>query len=291
MATTLLVRRFTDTDRVVQAFSVFPSALRVVTERSVQSWQEREGELAKIDDIHLAAPILLALTHLPQNNLTVLLTAVSNSHGDLWTYSLSWFGSSCKDLAQIPVTVPQLLNGGGGIIKRETVPQASQAVLTGGLSDCLLCSVSLYQGWVHVMAIPPKSDPISCDKVVTALHSFCEDAADQFQGGKLTSDSLISLIAKVIVHAPKYVRLDAGDCRVQSMAFESTAVQQRTIFLMCLVSFTGDVGTSRTSDYLRATCMLSAFKPGMRAWTIITLYAHTNLFCWHEILLCFVPNL
>ena len=246
MATTLLVKRFTDTDRVVQAFSVFPSALLVVTESSVQSWQEREGELAKIEDTHLAAPTLLALTHLQQNNLTVLLTAVSNSHSGLWTYSLTWFGSSCKDLAQIPVTVPQLLNGGGGVIKRETMPQAGQAIRTGASSDCLLCSVSLYQGWVHIMAIQPNPAPVSSDKVVTALHSFCEDAADQFQGGKLTSDSLKYLMAKVTVHALKYVRLDAGDCRVQSMAFESTAVQQRTTSLMCLVSFTGNTGTSWT---------------------------------------------
>ncbi len=72
------------------------------------------------------------------------------------------------------------------------------------------------------------------------------------------------------------------------MAFESTAVHQRTIFLMCLVSFTGDAGTSRRSDYLRASCMLSAFQPGMHAWSLNTLYAHSNLFCWHE---CFVPNL
>ncbi len=202
MATTLLVRRFTDTDRVVQAFSVFPSALLVVTERSVQSWQEREGELAKLEDTHLTAPVLLALTHLQQNNQTVLLTAVSNSHSGLWTYSLSWVGSSCNDLAQIPVTVPQLLNGGVGVIKRETVPQASQAFLTGVSSDCLLCSASLYQGWVHVMAIPPNDAPVSCNKVVTALHSFCEDAADQFQGGKLTSDSLKNLMVKVTVCAP-----------------------------------------------------------------------------------------
>ena len=246
MATTLLVRRFTDTDRVVQAFSVFPSALLIVTERNVQSWQDREGELAKLEDTHLTAPVLLALTHLQQNNLTVLLTAVSNSHSGLWTYGLSWFGSSCKDLAQIPVTVPELLNGGDGVIKRETMPQASQAVLTGASSDCLLCSVSLYQGWVHVMAIQPNPAPVSSYKVVTALHSFCEDAADQFQGGKLTSDSLIYLRAKVTVHALKYVRLDAVDCRVQSMAFELTAVQQRTTSLMCLVSFTGNTGTSWT---------------------------------------------
>ncbi len=198
MATTLLVRRFTDTDRVVQAFSVFPSALLVVTERSVQSWQEREGELAKLEDTHLAAPVLLALTHLQQNNLTVLLTAVSNSHSGLRTFSLSWFGSNYKDLAQIPVIIPQLLNDGGGVIKRETMPQASQAVVTGASSDSLLCSASLYQGWVHMMAIPLNPDPVSCDKVVTALHSFCEDAADQSQGGKLTSDSLNYLMAKVV---------------------------------------------------------------------------------------------
>jgi len=38
--------------------------------------------------------------------------------------------------------------------------------------------------------------------VVTALHSFCEEAVDQFQGGKLTFVTLISLMAKVTVHAP-----------------------------------------------------------------------------------------
>ena len=202
MATTLLVRRCTDTDRIVQAFAVFPSTLLVVTEKSVQVWQEREGEVAKVEDTHLAAPILLALTHLQQNHLTVLLTAVSNSDSGLWTYSLSWFGSSSNSLPHIPVTVPQLLNGSSGVIKRETAPQASQAVLTGASSDCLLCSVSLYQGWVHVMAIPPNSAPVSCDNVVIALHSFCEEAVDQFQGGKLSSISLNSLMAKVTVHTP-----------------------------------------------------------------------------------------
>lgn len=94
------------------------------------------------------------------------------------------------------------------------------------------------------MAIQPNPAPVSSYKVVTALHSFCEDAADQ--GGKLTSDSLIYLRAKVTVHALKYVRLDAVDCRVQSMAFDLTAVQQRTTSLMCLVSFTGNTGTSWT---------------------------------------------
>jgi hypothetical protein len=202
MAATLLVRRFTDTDRIVQAFAIFPSALLVVTERSVQCWQKREGELAKLEDTHLVAPVLLALTHLQPNNLTVLLTAVGNSHSGLWTYSLSWVGNNSKDLPQIPVTVSRLLNGGGGVVKRETMPQASQAVLTGASSDCLLCSASVYQGWVHVMAIPLNPAPVSCDKVVTALHSFCEEAVEQFQGGKLTFVTLISLMAKVTVHAP-----------------------------------------------------------------------------------------
>ncbi|DBA73782.1 TPA: hypothetical protein ACH3X2_009751 [Trebouxia sp. C0005] len=211
MTATLFVRRFTDTDRIVQAFAAFPSALLVVTERSVQRWQEREGELVRFEDTHLAAPVLLALTHLQQNNLTLLVIAGSNSHSGLRTYNLVWVGSSSQSLSQIPVTVPHLLNG-GGVVKRETMPQASQAVLTGASSDCLLCSASLYQGWVHVMAMTPHPNPVSCNEVVTALHSFCEEAADQFQG---------------------------GDCRVQSMAFESTAVHQETIFLMCLVSFTG----------------------------------------------------
>ncbi len=202
MAATLFVRRLTDTDRIVQAFAVFPSALLVVTERSVQGWQEREGELVRLEDTHLAAPVLLALTHLQQNNLTVLLTAGSNSHSGLCTYSLNWVGSSSQGLPQIPVKVPQLLNGGGGVVKRETVPQASQAVLVGASSDGLLCSASLYQGWVHVMAIPPNPAPVSSDKVVTALHSFCEEAADQFQGGKLTPETLIFSMATVTAHSP-----------------------------------------------------------------------------------------
>lgn len=199
MAATLFVRRFTDTDRIVQAFADLPSALLVVTERSVQSWQEREGELVKLEHTYLAAPVLLALTHLQQHNLTVLLTAGINSHSGLSTYSLHWVGSSSQVLPQIPVTVPQLLNEGGGVIKRETVPQASQAVLT---AHCLLCSASLYQGWVHVMAIPPNPDPVSCKKVFTALHSFCEEAIDHFQGGKLTSISSNFLMAKATVHTP-----------------------------------------------------------------------------------------
>lgn len=197
MTATLFVRRFTDTDRIVQAFAAFPSALLVVTERSVQRWQEREGELVRFEDTHLAAPVLLALTHLQQNNLTLLVIAGSNSHSGLRTYNLVWVGSSSQSLSQIPVTVPHLLNG-GGVVKRETMPQASQAVLTGASSDCLLCSASLYQGWVHVMAMTPHPNPVSCNEVVTALHSFCEEAADQFQGGKLSFGHLAD--AKVTVH-------------------------------------------------------------------------------------------
>lgn len=181
MTETLLVRPLAAAGRLVQAFGVSPSCVQIVSEGGVQIWQNREGDVVKVFEAFHPTNTQLALTDVLQTNLTIFVSGISDQGSGVWTYNISWWRKQTPSRCQIPVKIPKALHNDSSV-KRETLPQASQSIPLGAPAGGLLCAASLYQGWLHIMAIDTNLATSDEDRVMTVMHNFADGAADQ--GGK-----------------------------------------------------------------------------------------------------------
>ena len=179
---TLHLTPLSQADRLVQALTVLPAGLLLISQSSAQTWQQRLGEFLKVNETRSKGLVQLALSHRDSNSVTTtIVVGGNNAETGVWRYAIFAIVDGTQRGHQTYVEVPDP-SGRTIDIKRETLPQASKIVTLSTSSFYSYFACSLYQGWLHIYAIIPSPD--HQERVNTGIFDLKTRASDQFQGGK-----------------------------------------------------------------------------------------------------------
>ena len=243
MRTALKVRPLFRSVRVCQASRLLSKGLLLIDRENASVWSMKDGELERIDELELPAPVQLAVEQTDQSRSVILLvssthprslirhTAEPTASHARWKYDVLLLGGSREG---IPLPAPKLPPGEHH--QRELSPCASE--ISSDLHwPC--CAFAVYQGYVHVVALPVEGT----DQNRAAIQCFTNEAsaAREQHYGKYSHLAKAVLLSGTTKADLRTEHADRRSC--QGLAFEPS-VKAGATFLMCLLSLTGAQGRS-----------------------------------------------
>lgn len=245
MGSTLRIKPLVVADRLIQAAQVSPGQFLTVTREGIQLWRFQEGELVRLSQLRVDDALLLLLPCHAQDRLTAALVSDSQPRTEAWACRVVWL-----DRTGLTGRAMELITPHGQqnehTFSRESQPSCSNAIHSPVYPNLTIGAVCAYRGCVHVYAT-------SCDVNARqqdspqAMYDFAAvaAAADPYQEGRaICTDTSSSVQAAVVLCA--MTSSFAGECYVHATAFmpvseetKSRFFSEKTLFLVCLVSYTG----------------------------------------------------
>lgn len=237
MSGTLRTKPLVFADRLLQAVQAGPAQFCTVTQKDVQLWQTREGELVRVNQRQLEHPLLLVLPLQPPDHTTAILIGASQPDTGAWGCQVAWMSQTGLVDHYVPLNTPESQYH-DALYSREPYPSCCTIICPPATSGLSIGAVSVYKGCVHVYGI--SGEPERSKQAVTPqIHDFM--AANSYQEGRLTLHSYHQWHALTMCcfHGFGPTLCFAGESSVHTMAFMPAAPSDKTLFLVCLVSYTG----------------------------------------------------
>lgn len=189
MSRTLHIKPLVFTDRLLHAVQASPAQFLTVTQRGVQLWQIREGEVLRLRDTQLEQPLLLMCQHQhhpqTQDHVITVITGKSQPGSGAWACRMAWISQQGPALSNhdVALDMPQSQYN-EATVSREPHPSCSNTICPPVSPDLSIGAVSVYKGCVHVYGINGEFHK-SKQAVTQTMYDFTAvaAAADPYQEG------------------------------------------------------------------------------------------------------------
>lgn len=187
MSRTLQIKPLVFTNRLLQAVQVSPTHFLTMTQRGLQLWQIREGEILRLRETQLDHPLLMVLTHQhqsqAQDHITIAITSLSQHETGDGAFRVAWTSPDGLVDHGFALNMPQS-QCNEDTFSREAHPSCSNTTCPPASPGLCIGAVSVYKGDVHVYGISGELDK-SRRAVTQTVYDFtaAAAAADPFQEG------------------------------------------------------------------------------------------------------------
>ena len=187
MSRTLHIKPLVFTDRLLQAVQASPTQFLTVTQRGVQLWQIREGEVLRLRETQLDHPLLLVLTLQHrlqiQDHVITVITGESQPGTGAWACRMAWISQQGPADHGVALNTPQSQNN-EATFSREPHPSCSNTVCPSASPGLCIGAVGVYKGCVHVYGTSGEVHK-SKQAVTQTMYDFTAvaAAADPYQEG------------------------------------------------------------------------------------------------------------